>query len=96
MKTFEIGFGNSYPHYYTLNGIDNAGDSNSNVLTGVSHVTGSYLEKQPVNIGDELKIKGDTHTITEMVEVRPAKGVHVMPATFFHAKCTYVRNKPTV
>ena len=95
MKTFEIAFGNSYPHYYTLKGVDAICPPEQTFLTGVATITGAYNDDNPVSIGDVLIISKIEHEVVSL-ETYPTKGKHTKPSTAFTCTAYYKRNKPNV
>lgn len=78
MKTFEIGYGNTYPHYYTLKGNN-----------GIGNVTGAYLNDNPIEVGDILEINKIPHTIVELETSKPKSKRHHKPATAFSCVTSY-------
>lgn len=93
MKTFEIGFGNSYPHYYTLKGSDRT-FNDDNTIEGIGEITGSYSNDNPVSVGDIIDINGVKHVIDGFIGKREPKGKHNKLVTWFRANTSYVRRAP--
>lgn len=89
MKTYEIGFGNSYPHYYKLNAKDTAVENG--IASGIAQIEGAYLDDTPLEVGDIIVIAKVEHRIDGFVQQRPAKGAHVKPATWFRVNTSYKR-----
>jgi len=90
MKTFNIGFGDSYPHYYTLKAVD--GKPENQIVTGIAQITGAYLNDSRPDVGDFLKINGIEYRIDGYIEELEPKGKHIKPATWFRVNTTYMRN----
>lgn len=63
-------------------------DSNKGypMLLKKSGTTINFVHTEKVNIGDELTLSYATMKVDEIVEERPAKGNHDVPATFYSVK----------
>lgn len=79
MKTHEIGYGNSYPHYYTIKGVN-----------GIGTITGAYLDSNPVQVGDIIMIAKVEHTVTELKTDKVKSSRHPEPVTAYTATTTYL------
>lgn len=78
MKTHEIGFGNSYPHYYTIKGTN-----------GIGKITGVYLKEIPVEIGDTIIISKVEHKVIELETSTPKSKRHPKGAVAYSATTEY-------
>ncbi len=80
MKTHEIGFGNTYPHYYTITG-----------KNGTGKVTGCYLNDNPIQVGDIIDIKKVMHKVVEIETAPPKSSRHPAPATAYTVVTEYIQ-----
>lgn len=90
MKNYNLLQPKGYPMYQKIKCIGKGIDTKKNQSFGDSTI--NIVHTESINTGDILLLGTQSHTVTEVLEVRDAKGKHIDNCVFQIVQCKFIDN----